>query len=57
MKINEGFVKTQKTNDLVIPPNIKPLSKEDLDLVSKEIDRVVKDGNLNSLLDMSDKVL
>ena len=57
LKINEGFVKTQKTNDLVIPPNIKPLSKEDLDLVSKEIDRVVKDGNLNSLLDMSDKVL
>ncbi len=57
LKINKGFVKTQKTNDLIIPSNIKSISKDDLDLVSKKIDKVVEDGSLYSLLELTDKVL
>lgn len=57
LKVNEGFVKTQKTNDLSIPLIIKTPSKEDLELILKEINKVVDNGNLYNLLKIADKVL
>ena len=57
LKVNEGFVKTQKTNDLVIPSVIKIPSKEDLTLISKEINNVVENGDLYSLLLLSNKII
>ena len=57
LKANEGFVKTQKTNDLKIPDIMKTPSKEDLEIISKEINIVVNDGNLYNLLKLTDKVL
>lgn len=57
LKVNEGFVKTQKTNDLKIPDILKTPSKEDMEIISQEINKVVDDGNLYNLLKIADKVL
>ncbi len=55
LKANEGFVKTQKTNDLVIPSVLK--TPDDMELVLNEINKVVQNGNLSNLLPLVDKVL
>ena len=55
LKANEGFTKTKTTNDIVIPFGIKTPSN--LNLILKEIEKVVDNGKLYDLLDLSDKVL
>jgi len=57
LKENQGFVNTQKTNDIKIPSIIKTPSNEDLEIISKEIDKVVENGNLYSLTIFVEKVL
>ena len=55
LKLNEGFVKLQKTDDIKLPENIKPI--ENLEFVREKIDSVVSSGNLYELLELTDKVL
>ena len=54
LKLNEGFVKTQTTNDLKLP-NLKTPS--DMELIKKEIDKVCENGKIFELLPLSNQVL
>lgn len=55
LKANEGFVKTQTTNDIKIPKSFKTPS--DLDEILKEIEKVVDNGKLHELFPLAEKVL
>lgn len=57
LKANEGFVKTKTTNDIKFPNCIKTLSKEDLKIISEEIDKIVENGKIQELLLLKDKVI
>lgn len=55
LKANEGFVKTQTTNDIKIPDSFKTPS--DLEEIHKEIEKVVENGKLYELFPLAEKVL
>ena len=55
LKINKGFVNTKTTDDIKIPEILKQPS--DMDLISKEVDRVVENGQLSELIPLADMVL
>ena len=57
LKLNEGFVKTQTTDDIKLPSRLSVLPKNDLDAISQDIDKVVSNGNLYELLPYIDKVM
>ena len=54
LKLNEGFVKIQSTDDLKLP-NLKTPS--DMELIKKEIDKVCENGKIFELLSLSNQVL
>ena len=54
LKLNEGFTKTQTTNDLKLP-NLK--TPTDMELIKKEIDKVCENGKIFELLSLSNQVL
>lgn len=56
LKANEGFVKTKTTSDIKLPADFQKLSKEDLETISKEIDKVVENGKLAELLELKGKI-
>jgi len=55
LKANEGFVKTQTTNDIKIPTSFK--TPTDLEEINKEIEKVCKNGKLYELLPLTGKIL
>lgn len=55
LKANEGFVKTQTTNDIKIPDSFKTPS--DLEEIHKEIEKVVENVKLYELFPLAEKVL
>lgn len=55
LKSNEGFVKTQTTNDIKIPGSFK--TPDDLEEIHKEIEKVVENGKLYELFPLAEKVL
>lgn len=54
LKLNEGFVKTQTTNDLKLPALKTP---SDMELIKKEIDKVCENGKIYELLPLANQVL
>lgn len=57
LKVNEGFVKTKTTADIKIPSDLKTLTKDELEIVSKEINKVVENGKMSELLSLKDKII
>ena len=55
LKINEGFVKLKKTDDIKLPDCIKKF--ENTNELKSKIDDVIKSGNLYELIEYTDKVL
>lgn len=55
LKLNEGFVKTQSTNDIKIPKNLK--TPKNLEEINKEIEQVCKNGKLSELLPLAGLIL
>ena len=55
LKINEGFVKTQTTNDVKIPETFKTPSN--YDEIYKEIEKVCENGKLYELFPLAGKIL
>ncbi|MBQ3819238.1 hypothetical protein II810_02200 [bacterium] len=55
LKVNAGFVKLKKTDDIKLPSCIKVV--KNLDKVKTKIDSVVQSGELWELLEFTDKVL
>ena len=54
LKLNEGFVKVQKTDDIKLPDGLKPV--KNLDEIKKKIDESIE-TDLSVLLELFDKVL
>jgi len=54
LKLNEGFVKVDTTDDIKIPDSVKNI--KDVEYISKEIDRVVESGKLSDLLKLCNMV-
>lgn len=54
LKLNEGFVKTQKTDDIKLPEGLKPIS--DMDKIKEKIDESIE-TDLSVLLELYDKIL
>lgn len=55
LKANEGFVKTQTTNDIKILDSFK--TPDDMEEIHKEIEKVVENGKLYELFPLAEKVL
>ncbi len=55
LKANEGFVKTQTTNDIKLPSNLK--TPPDLEEINKAIEKVCENGKLNELLPLAGQIL
>jgi len=55
LKINEGFVKLKKTDDIKLPDCLKIL--DNLEEIKSKIDNVTESGNLYELIEYTDKVL
>jgi hypothetical protein len=55
LKANQGFVKTQTTNDINIPQSFK--NPTDLEEINKEIEKVCENGKLYELLPLVGKIL
>lgn len=54
LKINEGFVNANTSDDIKIPDSVK--FPKDIDIISKEIDRVTETGELSDLIKFYDMV-
>ena len=48
LKVNEGFIKLEKTDDVIIPDSVKPLV--DVQKVFDKIEEVVESGKLTELI-------
>ncbi len=55
LKLNEGFVKTQTTNDIKLPSFLK--TPADLEAINKEIEKVCENGKLTELLPLAEAIL
>lgn len=55
LKVNEGFVKTQTTNDVKIPQTFK--TPADLQEIYTAIEKVVENGKLYELFPLAEKVI
>lgn len=55
LKVNEGFVKTQTTNDIKVPDTFK--NPKDLEEIKKEIDKVCENGKLYELFPLAERIL
>ncbi|MBR6098270.1 hypothetical protein IKP85_00825 [bacterium] len=50
LKVNEGFIKVEKTDDIVIPDSVKPL--KDTQKVFDKIEEVIENGKLAELTEL-----
>ena len=57
LRLNEGFVKVQTTNDVKLPESLKAVSEDDLKEIFENIEKVVENGKLYELFAISQKVL
>lgn len=53
---NEGFTKTQTTDDIKIPSSLKTPSKDDLELILNKIEEIVNTGKFSEFLPLYKKV-
>lgn len=56
-RMNEGFVKTEKNTDLMLPKSLKTPSKEDLTKIKDTIDKVTSTGDFNLLNELRGLIL
>lgn len=49
--LNKGFVSCEKTNQIILPDNIKKLDKKGLEEINTKIQNAIKNENIESLLD------
>ncbi len=57
LKANKGFVKSETTNDIKLPQDLKPPSKKDLEEIIAGIEKVTDNGKLYELFPLAQKVL
>ena len=50
LKTNQGFVKVEKTNDLLVPDGVKPI--DNVQKVFDKIEEVIENGNLTELKEL-----
>ena len=55
LKVNEGFTKVQKTEDIKLPDSFKKLGKDEE--VLAKIEEAIENGNLKDLVALSGKIL
>lgn len=55
--MNEGFIKVEKTTDLLLPNCLKTPSKEELDKIKTTIDKVIQTGDFNELYEIRGLIL
>ena len=54
--LNKGFVECSKTNQIIIPDNLKKLSDENLNLVNEKIQKAIQEKELEQLFDCFDLI-
>lgn len=57
LKVNEGFTKLSKTDDIKLPEKLKVLSDADAQKVIDSIEKVVEEGNLTELYSLRSMIL
>ena len=57
IKLNKGFVEIKTTDELILPSNIKPLDKDNLNLVKSKIDEAIKNKKFSLLFDVYSLIL
>ncbi len=57
LSLNKGFINVCKTDDILLPKNLKNPDKKDLKLIYDTIFRAVKEDNLEILFEISDKII
>lgn len=57
LKVNKGFTKLSKTDDIVLPDCIKELSETDAKTVIDNIDKILDKGDLTELYSMREMIL
>ena len=50
LRVNQGFIKVEKTDDVIIPESVKPLN--DVQKVFDKIEEVTENGKLPELVDL-----
>lgn len=55
--MNEGFVKTEKNTDLLLPKEVKTPSKEGLEKIKSTIDEVTSNGDFDKLNELKGLIL
>ena len=57
LKVNKGFTKLSKTDDIVLPDCIKELSETDAKTVINNIEKILDKGDLTELYSMREMIL
>lgn len=57
LKVNEGFTKLSKTDDIKLPKKLKQLSDDDAKTVIDSIEKILENGNLIELYTMRNMIL
>lgn len=57
LSLNKGFINTKQTDDIIIPKNLKPVSKEDIKEIYDIIYSAVKEDDLEILFKSADKII
>ena len=57
IKMNNGFVNLKTTDELNLPSNIKPLNKDNSEIVKNKIDEAIKEKKLSKLYEVYDLIL
>ena len=55
--LNKGFVKTQKTDEIILPKNIKNVSQQDLEKIYNKVMQVINSQNMELAFDCYDIIL
>ena len=55
--LNEGFIQTKETKDIVLPENIKVLTKEQRIKIKEKIDEAISSKDLTKLFDVYNLIL
>ena len=50
--LNEGFVNCSKTNQIVLPENLKKLNPQQLTLINEKIQKAISDKNIEEIYEL-----
>lgn len=57
LTLNEGFINSQKTDDIKLPDNLKTPSKKDLETLTEKVKQIVESGNFTDFYEDKDLIL